>query len=141
MYHSMNIQLVEKGITILKTVSLVHRFFLLMMYLRDRGCENNDFIKLANPLHELIHARSLDHVHIVVLPFDLHGNGEVGLSKDLCVCQQSNRMDQSIVLTLKLLCTRVSSKSRTRHFFPLNSGLMGPRRYFCWGSDKLVSDV
>lgn len=48
-------------------------------YLGDRGGKHDHLIKLANPLHELIHTRSFDHIHIVILAFDLHGNGEIGL--------------------------------------------------------------
>jgi len=48
-------------------------------YLRDGGGEDNDFIQLADTLHELVDAGSLDDIHIVVLAFNLNRDSEVGL--------------------------------------------------------------
>lgn len=54
-----------------------------MTYLGHRGSEDYNLVQLAYPLHEIIHTWSLYHVHIVVLPFNLHRNSEVRLVQDL----------------------------------------------------------
>ena len=48
-------------------------------HFRDRSSENDNFIEFADSFHELIHTRSLDHVDVVILSFDLDGNGKVCL--------------------------------------------------------------
>ena len=53
------------------------------IYLGHRGSEDDHFVQLPHALHELIHARSFDDVDIVILTLNLHGNGEVGLMKNL----------------------------------------------------------
>jgi hypothetical protein len=54
-----------------------------LAYLGDGCSEDNNFVQLADALHELVDAWSLDDVYVVVLAFDLNGNGEVGLVQDL----------------------------------------------------------
>lgn len=48
-------------------------------HLGDRRCENDDFIQLAHPLHELIDTRPLNHVNVMIVSFDLYRNGKIGL--------------------------------------------------------------
>jgi hypothetical protein len=48
-------------------------------YLRDRCCENNDFIKLADTFHELVNTWPFYHIDVVILPFDFNRNREVRL--------------------------------------------------------------
>ena len=95
----------------------------MVTYFRYRRCENNNFVQLADSLHESVHAGAFDHVDIVILAFNLHRNSKISLMENLSDSQhkQANRGTRR-ELTLKLLCTNVSSKSRTRHFFPLNRG-------------------
>lgn len=52
-------------------------------YLGDRSREDDDFIQLSYPLHELIYTRSLYDVHIVVVALYFYRNGEIGLVKNL----------------------------------------------------------
>jgi hypothetical protein len=52
-------------------------------YLGDGSCKDHNLIELANSLHELVDAGSLDHVHIVVVTLNFDGNREVGLMEDL----------------------------------------------------------
>lgn len=52
-------------------------------YLRDGGCEDDNLVELAHPLHELIHSRPLDNIDVVVVALYLHWNREVGLVEDL----------------------------------------------------------
>ena len=52
-------------------------------YLGDRRRKHNNFIQLSDPLHELIHARPLDNVHIVEVTLNLYRNGKVGLVEKL----------------------------------------------------------
>jgi hypothetical protein len=48
-------------------------------YLGNRGGEDDNFIQLAYPLHELVDTWSLDDIYVVVLAFNLDGDGEIGL--------------------------------------------------------------
>ena len=69
----------------------------------------------------------------MVISFDLDGYREVGLVENLAVKVKYRMLDtlEGVQLrTLKELWTRVSSKSKMRHFFPLNSGALGGRRAF-----------
>jgi hypothetical protein len=52
-------------------------------YLRDGSCKDHNLVQLADALHELINARPLDHIDIVVLSLDLYRYGEIGLSQNL----------------------------------------------------------
>lgn len=52
-------------------------------HLRNRGSEDNHLVQFSNTLHELIDSRSFDHVDVVVLPFDLHRDREIGTLKNL----------------------------------------------------------
>jgi hypothetical protein len=99
--------------------------------LRDRRRKDHHFIKLANPLHELINTWTFDDVDIVVIAFNFNRNREIGLVQDL-FSSISDVTDTYFLSrpTLKELCTSVSSKSKTRHFLPRCSGLMGPSSAF-----------
>jgi hypothetical protein len=48
-------------------------------YLGNRCGENYDLIKFTYSLHELINTRTFDHVNVVILPFDFHGDSEISL--------------------------------------------------------------
>lgn len=52
-------------------------------YLGDRGCENHDFVKLSDALHESIDAWTLDNVDIMILSLDFHWNCEICLMQYL----------------------------------------------------------
>ena len=52
-------------------------------YLGYGGCENYNFIKLANSLHELVDTWSLNDVHIVEIAFDLDRYCEISLMQYL----------------------------------------------------------
>lgn len=66
-HNVVNIKLVQKRVPILAD---------------GRGKDDN-FIELTNTLHELINARSLNDVHVVVGSFDFDRDGEVGLMEEL----------------------------------------------------------
>lgn len=103
-------------------------------YLGNGSGEDDYFVKLSNSLHELIHTRSLDHVDIVVLPLNLYGNSEVCLVQNLnrlLIVELGSRTDKR---TLKLLWTKVSSRSSTRHFFPLKRSAIGGSNHCCFCS-------
>ena len=53
------------------------------MYLGDGGCKDYDLVQLTHSLHELVHARSLDDIYIVVVTLNLHWYCEVCLVKYL----------------------------------------------------------
>lgn len=61
--------------------------------------------------------------------FDFHRDNKVGLLDSLWKGVRWGMVGGSI-LALKLLWTRVSSKSRTRHFLPTCSGEMGGKSGF-----------
>ena len=105
--------------------------------LGHRGGEDDDFVELAHALEESVDARAFYYVDVVVLAFDLDGDGHVRLMEDLSSSQRlasKRRNDDS--LTLKLLCTSVSSRSSTKHFRPLNSGLSGGSSHVCFSADE-----
>ena len=54
-----------------------------MTYLGYRRREDHHLVELANSLHELVDARPLDDIDIMVVALDLHRYCEVGLVKDL----------------------------------------------------------
>jgi hypothetical protein len=51
--------------------------------LGNRCGKNNNFIKLANSLHELINAGPLYYIDVMILTLDLNWNGEIGLMEYL----------------------------------------------------------
>lgn len=55
------------------------RLHRLATCLGDGSGEDHNLVQLADPLHELVNARSLDHIDIVILSLDLNRYGEVGL--------------------------------------------------------------
>lgn len=48
-------------------------------YLGDRSGENYHFVKLAYPLHELVDARPLDYIDIMIVALNLNWYREIGL--------------------------------------------------------------
>jgi hypothetical protein len=52
-------------------------------YLGHGRSEDDDFVEFANPLHELVHARTLDDIDVVIVALDLHGYCEIGLVENL----------------------------------------------------------
>jgi hypothetical protein len=82
-HHTMNVQLIEKGITVLSSISWLLSFVWNDTYFRHRRGEDNDLIKLTNALHELINPRPFNDIDIVVLSFNFHRDGEVGPSENL----------------------------------------------------------
>lgn len=55
----------------------------MIAYLGDGCCKDNNFIKLADSLHELINAWPLDDIDIVVVALNLYRDRKVGLMEDL----------------------------------------------------------
>jgi hypothetical protein len=51
--------------------------------LGNRCSKDNNFIKLADALHELINTGTFDDIYIMILTLNLNWNGEVGLVEDL----------------------------------------------------------
>jgi hypothetical protein len=81
-----NVKLVEERVAVLsKICKYVHpsQTKTLYPYLRDRRCEDNHFVEFANPLHELINARALDHIYVVVVTLNLDWYREICLVEDL----------------------------------------------------------
>lgn len=66
-HHIVDVQLVQQRVTVLG----------------NRCGKHHHFIKLANPLHELVHAGPLDHIDVVVLSLDLDWDGEISAFQDL----------------------------------------------------------
>lgn len=56
-----------------------------MAYFGDGGSKDNYFVKLAHALHELVHARPLDDVHIVVVALDFHRYRKISLMQYLAL--------------------------------------------------------
>ena len=129
--NAVNVELVEKRITVLQSLARLFGTSRQWTYFGNRCGENDNLVQFAHSLHELVHTRSLDDIDIVILAFNLHGNGKVCLVQNLSSNQQTVANTGPGAHTLKLLWTKVSSRSRTRHFFPWNLGAMGPNRYFC----------
>jgi hypothetical protein len=48
-------------------------------YLGDRSRENNNFVEFSYPLHELVHAGSLNDINIMIVALDLYRYCEIGL--------------------------------------------------------------
>ena len=77
---SMDVELIEKGIAILESINnRIKESAVPWTYLGNRCSENNNFVKLSNSFHESVDAGSLNHVHIMVLAFNLYRYSEVGL--------------------------------------------------------------
>jgi hypothetical protein len=68
-------------------VSLGGNYELGWTYLGNGCSEHNNFVQLAHSLHKLVDTRTLDNIHVMVLAFNLDGNGEVGLVQDLANSQ------------------------------------------------------
>lgn len=60
-----------------------------MTYLGNRCGKHYDLVQLANPLHKLVDAWTLDHVHIVILALDFNRNCKVGLVQYLGIVSMS----------------------------------------------------
>lgn len=125
----MNVQLVKERITILHEMSVdsleesATRKFIT--YFRNGGGKNNDLIELAYPLHELVDARSFYDIYIMIIALNFYWYRKVRLVENLDAVRKVASQESIIwngLHTLKELWTRVSSKSSTRHFLPLNSG-------------------
>lgn len=116
----MNVQLVQQGITVLAPSATIQPCILRQTYLGDGCRENNHFVQFAHSLHELVDARSLDHVDIVVLALDFDRNGEIRALQNLqsTVSPIVFKVAKCAKNTLKLLWTSVSSRSSTKHFRP-----------------------
>lgn len=52
-------------------------------YFGNRCSKHDNLIQLADPLHKLIYAWTLDNVYVVVLAFDFDRDGKVGLMQYL----------------------------------------------------------
>jgi hypothetical protein len=101
-----DVELVEKGIAVF-----------------GYGCgEDDNFVDLSDAFEEGVDAGALDYVDVVVLSFDFDRDCEIGLVEDLTkfMLARIYKRGSATRLTLKLLWTSVSSRSRTKHFFPLN---------------------
>ena len=86
MNNAVDIQLIEKRITVLEVKSAIMggcRKRGTPNYLRYRSSEDNHLIKLANTLHEVVHTWSFYHVDVVVLTFNLNWNRKVRLMQNL----------------------------------------------------------
>ena len=83
MNDAVNVQLIQKRVSVLRSISIRLAFIATATHLGNRSCEDNNLVQLAHSLHELIHTRSLDHVNVVVLSFNLHRDREVSLGEYL----------------------------------------------------------
>ena len=126
MYNVVDVQLVKERVAIL----------------RDGCRENNNFVQLTNSFQECVNAGSFDDIDIVILAFNFDRYRKVRLMENLCNLSESkNTIDCHVTLTLKLLCTNVSSRSSTKHFRPCRSCFIGGNSHFCDGSGVDTSDV
>lgn len=91
-HHVMDVQLIQQRVTVLWILISRRRGFVVApkrglvkssTHLGYGGREHNHLIQLSNTLHELIHAWPFDHINIVILAFNLHGNREVGTLENL----------------------------------------------------------
>lgn len=85
-----NVQLIQKRITVLQAMTESASWSLCIAshlkqlpYLGHRGREDDHLIQLADAFHELVDPGSFDDVDVVILTFDLDGDGEVGLMENL----------------------------------------------------------
>jgi hypothetical protein len=76
---TMNVELVKQRVTVLQKLAPTSKNCEGGAYLGNRGGEDDNFIQLAYPLHELVDTWSLDDIYVVVLAFNLNGDGEIGL--------------------------------------------------------------
>lgn len=81
--NAVNVELVEEGITILLSLAELPEQNNAATYFGNRCCKNHHFVQFAHTLHELVNARSLDDIDIVVLAFNFHRNREVCLVQNL----------------------------------------------------------
>ena len=116
----MNVQFVQYGIGILgncreTSMEVVKKGKNLAQTCR----EDDDLINFAHFFKEVVHARALDYVHVVPVVLDFDGHNIIGLLNRLHgKVRHRNLSEREIWRTLKLLCTNVSSRSRTRHLRP-----------------------
>ena len=124
-----DVELVEKGIAVF----------------RDRSREDNDFVEFADTFEESIYAWSFYDVDVVVLSFYFDGYGEVclveNLRSKLATVLQNSLYTGWVRLTLKLLWTRVSSRSSTKHLRPSSSDRRGGSSHFGGGCGSGVDII
>lgn len=79
-----DVELVQQWITILLLRLVKFRETRdLKTNLGDRRGKDHNLIQFTDALHELVNARSLYDVDVVIGSLNLHGNGKVGLVKEL----------------------------------------------------------
>lgn len=99
-------------------------------YLGDGRREDDDFVEFANSFHELVHTGAFNDVNVVIVALYLDRYCEVRLVQDLSGCKLGADNLGIWWRTLNELWTRVSSRSRTRHFLPLCFTAMGGSSHF-----------
>lgn len=79
--HAMYVQLVQKRVAILSYTSVMPKFegHERRTYLGYRRCKDNYFVQFTHPFHELIHARTLDNVHVMIVALNFNRNGKISL--------------------------------------------------------------
>lgn len=77
-------------------VSLVGCGDLATTYLGDRSGEHDHLVEFAHSLHESVYTWPFDHVDVVVLSFNFHGDGKVGLVQGLTVVSVTVKVDASV---------------------------------------------
>lgn len=95
---------------------------------QGRG-KQHALVQLAHPFEELVDVRPFQDVHLVRSTVNLHGDDKVRVIDRLYAIRVSPKLSQNGgSVTLKLLCTRVSSRSITIHFFCRSWCRAGGRR-------------
>jgi hypothetical protein len=92
--------------------------------------ENDNLVQFAHSLHELVHARPLDNIDVMVLTFNFNGNREIGLVKNL---EQISKQTANTTVMLTYLEAAVDQslvKVENQALFALEPGSNGSQKVF-----------
>lgn len=84
-HNAVDVELVKERVAVLWLLAWTFSTRDRQTYFRNRRGEHNDLVQLADPLHKLVDAGTLDNVYIVVLALDLDRDGEIGLVQYLWI--------------------------------------------------------
>lgn len=107
----------------------------MVTHLAETGSIHHDLVNLAHFLQEKVYSGPLKDVKVMPMVLYLDWDDKIRLLDSLniiwCSMVQLSRGNVGYEIwtrTLKLLCTSVSSRSRTRHFRPACCGAIGGSR-------------
>lgn len=94
-------------------------------YFAQASSKHNNLVELAHFFQEVVNPGPLDNVHVVPMILNFNRNHVIGMLDRLMPVVRGGSKTAEPGLTLKLLCSRVSSRSSTRHLRPACCGARG----------------